>query len=199
MDGVVKAAPEWWMGSLLTYEHLPYEGGVVPQLTATAPRGPRRYGFDEVGAQIWVMVDTRWVLAGSFLELTDDPPWAQHRIEREHRPHAPRLTTPFPTTSHPTVTGITRAWVRENHRQLWIQGRHSWGFHLHSISVEETPEAVYVTCLIGWTREYEAKVEAAGGSERAVTIPMVRREWTARVDLATPLGNRKVLVPHPDS
>jgi hypothetical protein len=142
MEGGLKSAPEWWMDPLLTYEESPYEGGVVPELTATAPLGPHPYGFDEVGAQIWVMLDTRWVPAGSFLELTDDPPWTQDWIGPDRRPNAPPLTTPDPFTSRPSLTGIKRVWMRENPRELWFRGRHGWGRHLHSVSVEETPEAV---------------------------------------------------------
>ncbi len=196
--GGLKAAPEWWMDSLLTYEQSPYEGGVVQELTATAPLGPRPYGFDEVGAQIWVVLDTQWVPAGSFLELTHDPPWAQDRIGPERHPNAPPLTTPDPLTSHTSLSGMTRVWQRENPQELWFSGMHGWGRRLHSVSVEETPEAVYVTCLIGWTQDYEARVEAAGGSERVVVIPMIGCGWAVCTDLATPLGDRKVLVRNPD-
>lgn len=199
MEEGLKPVPEWWMDSLLTYEQSPYEGHVVRELTATAPLGPRPYGFDEVGAQIWVVLDTQWVPAGSFLELTDDPPWAQDRIGPELRPNAPPLTTPDSLTSHPSLTGITRVWLRENPRELWFSGMHVWGRHLHSVSVEETPKAVNLTCLIGWTREYEATVEAAGGSERTVVIPAVGCGWAVCRDLAASLGDRRVLVRIPDS
>jgi hypothetical protein len=145
------------------------------------------------------MLNTQWVSSGSFLELTDDPPWALDRIGPERRRNAPPLTTPDPLTSHPSLTGIKRVWMRENPRKLWFSGRHAWGRHLHSVSVEETREAVYFTYLIGWTREYETLVEAAGGSEGAVGIPLVACGWTVCTDLANPLGDRKVLVRSPDS
>jgi hypothetical protein len=199
MEGEVKQAPGWWMDSLLTDGQSPYEGGVVRELLATAPLGPRPYEFDEVGAQMWVVLDTQWVLAGSFLELTDDPPWTQDRIGPERRPNAPPLTTPDPLTSHPSFTGIARVWLRENPRELWFSGRHGWGWHLHSVSVKEASEAVYLTCLIGWTREYEARVEAAEAAGEEMRIPLVACGWTVRTILEKPLGVRKVFVRTPDS
>jgi hypothetical protein len=198
MVGEVKQAPEWWMDTLLTNGHLPYDGGDAKELVATAPLGPRPYGFDEVGAQIWVTLDGGWTAAGRFLALAEDPPWTLSRIGPERRPNAPRPTVPDPLTSHLSISGVRRVWLRENPRELWFAGRHGWGRHLHSVAVEETFEAVYLTCLIGWTGNYESKVDAAGGSESAVAIPMVLSGWTMRTALDSPLGRRKVLVRMPD-
>ena len=148
---------------------------------------------------MWVVLDTRWTPGGYFLELTDDPLWASDRIGPERRPNAPRLTDPDPLTSHPSLAGVVRVWLRENLRELWFRGTHGWGRHLHSIAMEETIEAVYLTCLIGWTREYESMVDAAGGSEGDIAIPMILCGWTVRRELESPLGERKVFVQTPGS
>lgn len=194
LEGEEKPAPEWWMDVLLSDGQSPYRGNDVKELVATAPLGPRSYGFDEVGAQIWVVLDSRWVLAGSFETLTDDPEWTLDRLGPERRRNAPPLTNPDPSTSHPSPAPVVRVWLRENPRELWFAGRHGWGRHLHSVELEEKSDAVYLTCLIGWTPEYESKVRAVGGSEPDVRIPMVGCGWTCRKELQQALGTRKVFV-----
>ena len=187
MEGEVKQSPQWWNDAWLTQGRHPYEGGVAEELTATAPIGPRTYGFDEPGAQIWVVLDYRMTPAGSFLRLTEDPPWTENLLDPVFRRNSPPVTVPDPDTSDPTIAGIRRVWLRENPRELWSSGSHGWGRRLHSFTIEESAVAVHLTALIGRTAEYESLLKRGQSA-----VPAIGLGWVVCSPLAESLGERKV-------
>ncbi len=187
MEGELKPSPEWWHDAWLTRRVHPYEGGVAEELTATAPIGPHSYDFDQPGASVWVVLNYAWTAAGSFIELTADPPWTENLLEPLWRPNSPPVTVPDPDTHDPTIAGISRVWLRENPRELWSSGSHGWGWRLHSLTVEETAVAVHLTALVGRTVEYELLLERGQSA-----VPAIALGWAVRSRLGTPLGERKV-------
>jgi hypothetical protein len=192
IEGEVKQSPTWWHDAWLTRRGHPYEGGVAEELTATAPIGPHAYGFDEPGAPIWVVLDYAWTPAGLFLQLTEDPPWTENLLEPMWRRNSPPISVPDPDTHDPTIAGIGRVWLRENSQELWCSGTHGWGWHLHSLGVEESAGAVNLTCLLGRTAEYEAAVKRANRSGVVMAIPAIALGWAVCSPLASPLGERKI-------
>jgi len=187
MDREVKQSPQWWHDAWLTQRGHPYEGGVAEELTATAPIGPRAYAFDEPGAPIWTVLDYRWTPAGSFVQLTEDPPWTENLLEPLWRVNSPPITVPDPDTHDPTIVGIRRVWLRENPLELRCSGTHGWGWHLHSFTIEESAGAVNLTCRLGRTPEYEALLK--GGQS---AVPAIALGWVVCSSLSAPLGERKV-------
>lgn len=186
MEGEIKQAPQWWHDAWLTQRGLPYEGGVVEELTATAPVG-RAYPFDEPDAPVWVVLDYRWTPAGSFVQLTCDPHWTENLLEPVFRRNSPPVTVPDPDTLDPAIIAIERVWLRENPQELWFSGTHGWGWHLHSFTIEESFRAIHLTCLLGRTAEYESLLKRGQSA-----LPAIALGWAVCSRLAAPLGERSV-------
>jgi hypothetical protein len=187
MEGELKPSPQWWNDAWLTRQGHPYEGGTAEELTATAPIGPHAYDFDHPGASVWVVLNYAWTPAGSFIELTGDPAWAENLLEPGERPNSPPVTVPDPDTHDPAIAGIRRVWLRENPRELWSSGSHGWGWRLHSFTIEESVVAVHLTALVGRTVEYEALLKRGQSA-----VPAIALGWTVCSTLDIPLGERKV-------
>jgi hypothetical protein len=199
MEGEVKQSPQWWHDAWLTQGGHPYDGGVAEELTATAPIGPRAYGFDEPEAPIWVVLGFQWTPAGSFAQQMEDPSWTENHLDPSWRRNSPPVTVPDRDTHDPIFAGIRRVWLRVNPQELWCSGTYGWGWHLHSLAVEESADAVNLTCLVGRTAEYESAVTRAHRSGTVLVLPAIAYEWAVCSPLATPLDERRVYFRTKDS
>lgn len=192
MVGEVKKSPGWWNNVLLTRANHRYDLGAADELVATGLIGPRSYSFNDPGAQIWVMLDFQWTPAGSFVELTEDPRWTEGEPMLAWRRNSPPETVPDALTHDPWIVPIQRVWLRENPRELWSSGTYGWGNHLHSFVVEESPDAVRLTCRVGTTDEYRLAVQRAEESGVQMARPAIAHVWAVRSLLVAPLGGRQV-------
>lgn len=192
MIGDVKECPQWWNSAWLTQGTSKYEGGGATELVATGPIGPRSYRFEEPDAPVWVMLDFQWTPAGSFVGLTEDPPWTENLLDPTFRLNSPPVTVPQPEAHDPVTIGIQRVWLRENHQELWCSGTYGWGWHLRSLAVEESDEDVRLTCRIGRTDEYLSAAERAINTGVTMAIPAIACRWAICSSLAAPLGDRRV-------